>query len=1214
MHYSHDFFGSSFDAHSGGTGVFLPFDSTLSGELQSMEQEKRIAIDGNTAAAYVGHSLNEVIAIYPITPSSVMGEIADARSAEGKANIWGNLPHVVEMQSEAGASGAVHGALATGALTTTFTASQGLLLMIPNMFKIAGELLPTVFHISARSIACQALSIFGDHSDVMAARTTGFALLASGSIQEVMDQAVIATASSLEAQIPFLHFFDGFRTSHEINTVYEVSQEQMREIIDDQFVIRHRERGLSPDHPMISGTSQNPDVYFQGRESVNPYYLETPGIVQKYMDRFKQVTGREYKLYQYFGHPEAERVIVIMGSGAEAVHETVDEQVAAGERVGLIKVRLYRPFANELFAQALPATVKKIAVLDRTKEPGSLGEPMYLDVRTAIGEALEKKSASFSEWPVIVGGRYGLSSKEFTPGMIMGVFDNLKLDTPKNHFTVGIHDDVTDSSLSWDDTYTNKNADAFQAMFYGLGSDGTVGANKNSIKIIHEGTGLHAQGYFVYDSKKAGAVTVSHLRFGKNPIRSSYLCSEAQFLGCHNFAFLEKYDMLRYLKKGGTFLLNAPFAPEEVWDKLPRRVQEQIIDKDAQFYVIDANELAKNLGLGARINIIMQTAFFKISGVIPEEQALDLIRESIKKTYGRKGQKIVDMNIKAMEEALGNLHKLSYPDHATSTIEMPPTVPEDAPEFVQNVTAKIIRREGDDIRVSEMPPDGKFISATTQFEKRNVATEIPVWKPETCIQCGICSIVCPHAAIRLKVYDPKHSESAPETFKSKDARGKNFEGMKFTVQVAPEDCTGCGNCVDNCPTKEKSLEMQRQYELREPEADNFEYFLSIPETDPSLFKKASIIGSQLIRPLFEFSGACAGCGETPYVKLLSQLFGDRAVIANATGCSSIYGGNLPTTPYAKRDDGKGPAWTNSLFEDAAEIALGFRLTMDKFHEEARRLVAEADVPADLKQAILDSEISTDIHMAEQRKRIVELKNIVKDSNKHLYSLADYLVPKSVWGLGGDGWAYDIGYGGLDHVIASGRNVNLLVLDTEVYSNTGGQMSKSTPRGATAKFAVAGKPAPKKDLGMLAMTYGNVYVAKIALGANQMQAVKAFMEAESYPGSSLILAYSHCIAHGVNMGIGFQEQKKAVASGHWPLYRFDPRRIEDGKNPLQMDSKAPSLPLEEYMYGEIRFRTLKQSQPERAERLLEEAKKDVLGRYHIYKQLAELNFDLPSELE
>ncbi len=1178
-----------------------------------MKGATRVAMDGNTAAAIVAHSLSEVIAIYPITPSSPMGELADERSAAGIKNIWGNVPHVVEMQSEAGAAAAVHGALLTGALCTTFTASQGLLLMIPTMYKIAGELLPVVFHVSARSLACQALSIFGDHSDVMAVRATGFALLASSSVQEVMDMACIATAASLEARVPFVHFFDGFRTSHEVNTIEVLTEEQMREMIDERFILDHRARALSPDHPMISGTSQNPDVYFQGRESVNPFYAATPAIVARYMDKFKNLTGREYHLFDYHGHPEADRVIVLIGSGAETVAETVDELVTMGHRVGVVRVHLYRPFSAEHFAKALPPTVKRIAVLDRTKEPGALGEPLYLDVRTAIGEALEQGFAPFTEWPLIVGGRYGLSSKEFTPGMVAAVFDNLRQTEPKNHFTVGIDDDVSGTSLPFDACCVNRTEDAFQAMFYGLGSDGTVGANKNSIKIIQEATGLNAQAYFVYDSKKAGSMTVSHLRFGKNPIRSAYLCNEADFIGCHSFPFLEKYDILRSLKKGGTFLLNAPFPPDKVWDALPRVVQQQIIEKRAKFYTIDAYDIARRLNLGPRINTTMQAAFFKVSGVLPQDTAVRLIRDSIEKTYKSKGPEVVAMNMKAVDEALNSLFEVSYPDHPTSTIELPPTVPDHAPEFVRSTTAKMIRQEGDTVKVSEMPPDGRWITGTTQYEKRNIATQIPVWDPQTCIQCGICSIVCPHAAIRIKMYDPKHLSGSPETFKSVDARDKRFAGLKCTVQVAPEDCTGCGNCIDNCPTKPKSLSFHSQLELRKPEAENFSFFLSIPETDPSLFNKATVLGSQLIRPLFEFSGACAGCGETPYVKLLTQLFGDRAVIANATGCSSIYGGNLPTTPYTKRDDGRGPAWTNSLFEDAAEVGLGFRLTMDKFFEEAARRLQAADVPAELKQAILDSPQHDDVEIAAQRKRVAQLKELVRDRDPHLFSLADYLVKKSVWSLGGDGWAYDIGYGGLDHVIASGWKVNLLVLDTEVYSNTGGQMSKSTPRGATAKFAVAGKPAPKKDLGMLAMTFGNVYVAKVALGANPMQTVRAFLEAESYPGASLIIAYSHCIAHGIDMGHAFQEQKKAVASGHWILYRFDPRRIQEGKNPLQLDSKAPSLPLEEYMYGEIRFQALKRSDPERAASLLAEANEDVLGRYHIYRQLAQLDFNLPKDL-
>ncbi len=1173
-----------------------------------MTNQSKIIIDGNTAAATIGHACNEVIAIYPITPSSAMGEISDAKSAAGETNIWGTIPEVSELQSEGGASAAVHGALATGSLTTTYTASQGLLLMIPNMFKIAAELLPTVFHIAARSIACQALSIFGDHSDVMTTRAAGFCMIPSGSVQEVLDLGLIATASSLEARLPFLHFFDGFRTSHEVSKVDNVTKEIMKEMIEDEFVIRHRNNGLSPDHPMISGTSQNPDVYFQGRETVNPFYDKAPEIVQKYMDKFKKLTGREYRLFDYVGHPEAENIVVVMGSGAETVHETVEDQVHNDRKIGMIKVRLYRPFSVERFIDALPTTVKKIAVLDRTKESGSTGEPLYLDVSTAVTEAADAGWAKFERNPTVIGGRYGLSSKEFTPGMVMAVYDNLEKDEPKNHFTMGIYDDVTGTSLEWDKSYRNRSLDAFQAMFYGLGSDGTVGANKNSIKIIGEATDYNVQGYFQYDSKKSGAVTVSHLRFGKKPIRSPYLCDEAQFLGCHNFSFLEKFDMLQYLKEEGYFLLNSPFGRDEIWDHLPKKVQQQIIDKKAKFYVINAYDLAEELGLGSRINIIMQTAFFKIMSIIPEDEAIELIRKFIKKTYGSKGQNIVDMNLKSVDAALKNIYEVDYPNEANSEIEMPPTVPEHTPDFVKEVTAKIIRREGDEVKVSQMPANGQFITGTTQYEKRNVAVEIPVWKPENCIQCGFCSMVCPHGTIRMKYYDEENLNGAPPTFKSVDGKGKQFKGMKYTVQVAPEDCVGCGVCVEVCPPKNKALEMKDQLKLRDDERDNYDFFLSLPETSPELIKKTTVKGSQLIRPLFEYSGACAGCGETCYIKLLTQLYGDRAILSNATGCSSIYGGNLPTTPYTKGADGRGPAWTNSLFEDCAEITLGFRLTVDKFTETAQRLLKEADVPAELKQAILDSEQKTDEDINDQRKRVEELKGLIKSKDEHLYSLADYLVKKSTWGIGGDGWAYDIGYGGLDHVLASGKNVNLLVLDTEVYSNTGGQMSKATPRGSTAKFAVAGKPLPKKDLGMLAMTYGNIYVAKIAYGADMNQTVKAFAEAESYDGPSILIAYAHCIAHGINMTKSLEQQKRAVDSGHWILYRFDPRRSDEGKNPLQIDSKTPSISMADYIYKEIRYRTLKASMPDRASALLELAQKDVLARYHIYQQLEKLDFD------
>ncbi len=1185
--------------------------------------KKMVMIDGNTAVAHVAHPTNEVIAIYPITPSSPMGEYADAKSARGEKNIWGTVPVVVEMQSEGGASGAVHGALTTGALTTTFTASQGLLLMIPNMFKIAGELTSTVFHVAARSVACQALSIFGDHSDVMTVRSTGFALMPSGSIQEVMDFSLIAQAATLESRVPFLHFFDGFRSSHEIQKVEEISLDEMRALIDDEFVRAHRERGLNPEKPVLRGSSQNPDVFFQGRETVNKYYLATPAIVQKVMDKFAKVTGRQYKLFDYVGAPDAERIIIAMGSGSEAIHETVKYLVNKGEKIGAIKVRLYRPFSMEALAEALPATVEKIAVLDRTKEPGALGEPLYIDVRTAVGEALEAGKAKLSHYPTIVGGRYGLSSKEFTPAMIKGVFDNLALEKPKNHFTIGINDDVTHTSLDYDPKFSIEPEDVFRGMFYGLGADGTVGANKNSIKIIGSKTDNYAQGYFVYDSRKAGSVTISHLRFGKKPIHSTYLVNDANFLACHNFSFLEKYDMLRFAHDGATFLLNSPFGKNEVWDKLPIEVQKQIIDKKLKFYVINAVKLAQELGLGARINTIMQTVFFKISKVIPEDIAIPSIKEAIKKTYGRKGAEIVDMNLKAVDTALKNIEEVKVPTQATSALKMPPPVPDYAPEFVKKVTAKIIAGKGDEVPVSLMPEDGSFPVATTQYEKRNVAVQIPQWEPDICIQCGMCSLVCPHAAIRIKAYDPAILKDAPPTFKSLDARGKDMAGLKYTVQVAPEDCTGCGMCIEACLGKsktepgKKAINLADQIPLRKPEAENFKFFLELPETDPNLYKRNTVKGSQFIRPLFEFSGACAACGETPYVKLLTQLFGDHALIGNATGCSSIYGGNLPTTPYCVRRDGRGPAWTNSLFEDTAEIALGMRLTVDKLNEYALEIVDRlmvSDDPTciaakDLLGEIKNADQSTQEGIEAQRERIATIREKLasaKDSDvKNLLSVADSLIRKSVWAVGGDGWAYDIGYGGLDHVLASGRNVNALVLDTEVYSNTGGQMSKATPMAAVARFAAGGKPLPRKDLGMLAMTYGNIYVAQIALGANPAQTVRAFVEADAYNGPSLIIAYSHCIAHGINMTRGLENQKKAVQCGFWPLYRFNPELKEQGKNPLQLDSKAPTIKFADFAYGEIRFRTLKQSNPERAAELMARAEKEVAERFSLYKNLAGL---------
>ena len=1189
---------------------------------------RMVTIDGNTAAAHVAHATNEVIAIYPITPSSPMGEMSDAKTAKAEPNIWGSVPSVTEMQSEGGAAGAVHGALAAGALTTTFTASQGLLLMIPNMYKIAGELLPTVFHISARSLACQALSIFGDHSDVTTCRETGFAMLCSSNIQEIMDFALIAQQSTLASRIPFLHFFDGFRSSHEIQKVEELTYDDMRAMIDDELVAAHKARALCPDHPQIGGTAQNPDVYFQGRETVNKYYLATPKIVQDAMDRFAQIVGRQYKLFDYFGAPDAEKIIIIMGSGADTVHETAEYMASQGEKVGVMKVRLYRPFSLEHFVAALPKTAQKIAVLDRTKEPGALGEPLYLDIRTAIGEAMADGLVSYEKYPVIVGGRYGLGSKEFTPAMVKAVYDNLDAAKPKRSFTVGINDDVTNTSLEMDSSYEIPTDGLYAAMFYGLGSDGTVGANKNSIKIIGENTDNYAQGYFVYDSKKAGAVTISHLRFGKKLIRRPYLIDKADFIACHNPSFLEKYDMLAAAKEGATFLLTTSHKPDEVWSTLPKEMQQQMIDKKMKFYVIDAISLAEDLGLGARINVIMQTAFFSISNIIPPADAIKAIKDAIKKTYGKKGDKIVNMNNAAVDQALDHICEVTVPSQVSSTWSRPPVVPADAPEFIQTVTGELMAMRGDAVPVSKMPVDGKYPTGTTKYEKRNIAVHVPVWEPDVCLQCGMCSLVCPHAAIRVKAYDASYSNGkAPEGFKSVDAKGKEFPGMKFTVQIAPEDCTGCGACVHTCPGRErdenkqptgrKAINMAMQEPIRDRERANYDYFLSIPLTDRSLFKNNTVKGSQLLEPLFEYSGACAGCGETAYVKLVTQLFGDRMLVGNATGCSSIYGGNLPTTPYTTRADGRGPSWSNSLFEDNAEFAMGMRLSVDKFRQLALELldqVAEKGcvdkaLAAEIKAATLADSPEQDTIEA-QRARVEQLKGQATKSDcpecKRLLTVADYLVRKSVWALGGDGWAYDIGYGGVDHVLASGANVNVLVLDTEVYSNTGGQMSKSTPRAAVAKFAAAGKPAPKKDMGLLAMTYGNIYVAKIAIGANPAQAVKAIVEAESYPGPSLILAYAHCIAHGINMTTGTDEQKKAVACGHWPLYRFDPRLTGTGKNPLQLDSKAPTMTFEEYAYGENRYRSLKQSQPEAAAKLMTLANGDAASRYVLMEQLAKLS--------
>jgi pyruvate-ferredoxin/flavodoxin oxidoreductase len=1182
---------------------------------------KMVTIDGNSAASYVAHATNEVIAIYPITPSSAMGEIADEYSANGRKNIFGTIPVVVEMQSEAGAAGAVHGSLVTGALTTTFTASQGLLLMIPNMFKIAGELLPTVFHIAARAVAAQALSIFGDHSDVMTARSTGWGMLASGSVQEVMDFALIAQAATLEARVPFLHFFDGFRVSSEVAKVEELTYGDMQAMIDPELVRAHKARGMSPDRPVLKGTSQNPDVFFAAREGVNKYYLATPKIVEKAMDKFAKVVGRHYHLFDYVGAPDAERVVIMMGSGAEAMDETVSYLVAKGEKVGMIKVRLFRPFSVEHFVKALPETVKAIAVLDRTKEPGSIGEPLYEDIRTAIGEAMIGNGLKLKNYPATVGGRYGLGSNEFNPGMAKAVLDNLKQETPKNHFTIGIRDDVTKTSLDWEEDFSTEAEGVHRALFFGLGADGTVGANKNSIKIIGKATDNYAQGYFVYDSKKSGARTVSHLRFGRQPIKSSYLIQKANFVACHKFSFLEKFDMLSAAEKGGTFLLASPFSKDEVWENLPVEVQKQIIDKDLIFYVIDALKIAEEVGLGGRINTIMQTAFFLISGVLPEERAVKLIGDAVEDTYGNKGQDIVEMNMRAVEAARKAIHEVDYPKQTKGDIHMVPPAPEDAPSFVREVVGEIIAGRGAKLPVSKLPDDGTYPTGTTQYEKRNVAEEIPVWEPDVCIQCGECSLICPHAVIRLKAYDPKYLKKAPATFKSADARGKEFEGMKFTVQVSPEDCTGCGLCVEICPAQEKkdgektgrkAVNMSPQMPLREQEGENWEFFLDLPEVDEKLIKRNTIKGSQLVKPLFEFSGACAGCGETPYVKLTSQLFGDRMIIGNATGCSSIYGGNLPNTPYTVRADGRGPTWNNSLFEDAAEFAFGMRLNTDKMNEFAHELLLAVEksglVDKKLSQEIRNADQSTQEGIEAQRARVDKVKEALAKSKseeaKHLLSVADYLVKKSVWAFGGDGWAYDIGYGGLDHVIASGRDINILVLDTGVYSNTGGQMSKATPLGAIAKFAAAGKPLSKKDLGLMAMTYGNVYVANVAIGANRIHTIRAFQEAESYRGPSLLIAYCPCIAHGYNLRYGIRQQKLAVDSGAWLLFRYNPALKEEGKNPLSLDCKEPSLDIEEYMYREIRFRSLRDAHPDRAERFLKQARVEAKEKYSYFKYLAD----------
>ena len=1165
-------------------------------------------LDGNEAVARVAYKLNEVIALYPITPATPMGEWADQWAAAGMRNLWGTVPAVIEMQSEGGAAGAIHGALQTGSLATTFTASQGLLLMLPNMFKIAGELTPFVLHVAARSLAVQALSIFGDHSDVMAARGTGFAMLCAASVQEAHDFALIAQAATLESRIPFLFFFDGFRTSHEIAKIALLPEEAIRAMIDDERVREHRARALSPDHPVLRGSSQNPDVYFQARETVNPFYAACPGIVQRAMDRFAGLTGRQYRLFEYHGAPDAERVIVLMGSGCEATHETVDHLVARGEKVGVLKVRLYRPFDTEAFAQALPQTSRAIAVLDRTKEPGSAGEPLYLDCVNALHESERLETR-------VVGGRYGLSSKEFTPAMIHAVFDNLAETRPWNHFTIGIRDDVSGTSLDYEPAFSVEKDDVFRAVFYGLGSDGTVGANKDSIKIIGEKTALFAQAYFVYDSKKAGAMTVSHLRFGPQPIRSTYLISQANFVGCHQPFFLERFDVLERAAPDGTFLLNTPFPPDRVWERLPERVQRAIHDKRLRFFIIDASAVARACGMGGRINTIMQVCFFSVSGVLPHDEAIAAIKDSIRKTYGKKGEDVVQMNLNAVDQTLAHLHEVEVPERIGSDVELRAPVPDEAPAFVREVLAPIIAGRGDELPVSALPCDGTFPTGTARWEKRNLAAEVPVWDAEICIQCAKCVMVCPHAVIRAKAYEPALLAGAPPTFKSSDARLPEWKGQKFTLQVAVEDCTGCGICVDVCPvrnkgeTRLKAINMQPQPPLRESESANWEFFLAIPDMDRRRISTGHMRQQQVQRPLFEFSGACGGCGETPYLKLLTQLFGDRLLVANATGCSSIYGGNLPTTPWSADANGRGPAWSNSLFEDAAEFGLGFRVSLDKQREFAAELLQQlaAQLGDDLAAQILAASQRDEADVFDQRERVAELKrrlfSLESDDARRLLTLADTLVRKSVWIVGGDGWGYDIGFGGLDHVLASGRNVKVLLLDTEVYSNTGGQCSKATPRGAVAKFAASGKASPKKDLGLMAMTYGNVYVASVAMGAKDEHTLKAFLEAEAYDGPALIIAYSHCIAHGIILSTAMQNQQAAVRSGQWLLYRHDPRRTARGENPLQLDSAAPRIKVQDYFRLENRFRMLGQSHPENASALFKQAQEDADTRWALYQYLA-----------
>ncbi|HQZ54018.1 MAG TPA: pyruvate:ferredoxin (flavodoxin) oxidoreductase [Thermoflexales bacterium] len=1183
-----------------------------------------VTLEGNEAAASVAYRTSEVIAIYPITPSSGMSELSDQWSAAGKRNLWGTVPIVQEMQSEGGAAGAVHGALQTGSLATTFTSSQGLLLMIPNMHKIAGELTSAVFQVAARSLAAQGLSIFGDHSDVMQTRSTGWAMLFANSVQEVGDLAAISFASTLESRIPFLHVFDGFRTSSEVNKILPLSDDDLRGLIDDKLITAHRNRALTPDNPVMRGTAQNPDMYFQGREASNPFYLATPTIVQNVMDLFAKITGRQYHLFDYAGAPDADRVIVIMGSGAETVEDTANYLNARGEKVGVLKIRLFRPFSVEHFIHALPASVRGIAVLDRCKEPGSAGEPLYQDIATAITEArFSDHLQTAANLRTLVGGRYGLSSKEFTPAMVKAVFDELKKAQPKNHFTIGIDDDVTFTSLAWDPAFDIEPAETVRAMFWGLGADGTVGANKNSIKIIGEETDNYAQGYFVYDSKKSGARTVSHLRFGPKPIHAPYLISHANFIGVHQFGFFERYDVLATAAEGAVVLINSVYDAETVFGKLPKRAQVQILDKKLKLYVIDAYKVAEEAEMGNRINTVMQVCFFAISGVLPRDEAIARIKDAIRKTYAKRGESVVLKNFVAVDKSLEHMHPVTIAENTVANgAAVPPTVPLNAPDFIQKVTAKMMAGDGDLLPVSAIPIDGTYPTGTTQWERRNIAQDVPVWDADLCIQCGKCVFVCPHAVIRAKVYDPALLAGAPETFKSTDARWKEMPGQRYSLQVAVEDCTGCALCIEACPVKDKTqvgrraINMAEQFPIRETEAANWEFFKELPEVkreDSVVF--TNVKNSQLLQPLFEFSGACAGCGETPYLRLLSALYGDRLVIANATGCSSIYGGNLPTTPWSQNKVGRGPAWSNSLFEDNAEFGLGMRLTLDQQTTMAReRLTALREtVGAEATDALLNANQTDDKGINAQRERVLALKATLQtmtaaggapaEAARLLQEVVDALVRKSVWIVGGDGWAYDIGYGGLDHVLATGKNVKILVMDTEVYSNTGGQASKATPLGAVAKFAASGKAMRKKDLGMLAMSYGHVYVAQIAMGASDAQTIKAIAEAEAFDGPALVIAYSHCIAHGIDMTQGLRQQKLAVDSTYWPLYRYDPRLRAQGKNPLQLDSGPAKIAFKDYANNEQRYRILAQSYPAHADELMAMAQTAVTEHYKRYEELA-----------